>query len=71
MNSYEFYFGKPAPRYRVEVYAIVDHQRVLRERLEINDFPTARRIYTALGPHYDVVQFWSKDADGKPVYQQY
>ena len=55
----------------IRIYDIVNYERVLRGEFTINDPGLAGEVFTLIGPHYDVVQLWSKDIDGRPVYRQF
>lgn len=70
-RSYSYYFGPRDPAFEILAFEIVDGRRVLRATTEALTLLVAEGIFNHLGPHYDVVQLWSKDLQGHPVYRQF
>jgi hypothetical protein len=57
--------------YTVRAFDIVDGERKLRGEARMDERIAAEEIFNLLGPYYDVVQLWSEDENGNPVYRQF
>ena len=57
--------------YTIRVFDIVDGERKQRGEARMDERIAAEEIFNLLGPYYDVVQLWSFDPEGKPVYRQF